>query len=75
MVEMQLRPQTHSIHSDHRKMDLVMPKLEDELLEVEDCYNQYYSTEYIRNADLDEVVYCAKRKKSLLILTTKVNNK
>lgn len=55
-------------------MDLVMPKLEDELLEVEDCYNQYYSTEYIRNADLDEVVYCAKRKKSLLILTTKVNN-
>lgn len=77
-TEMQLCPQARSLGFNHRKMDLVLPTLEDELLEIEDCYNRYYSTKHIRNADLDGMAYWppvdgAKRRKFLLVLTTKVN--
>lgn len=59
-------------------MDLVLPTLEDELLEAEDRYSWYYSTEHIKNADLDGVAYWppvdgSKRGKFLLVLTTRVN--
>lgn len=53
VVEMQLCPQTRSLRSNHRKMDLVLPTLEDELIEIEDRYDRHYFTERIRNADLD----------------------
>lgn len=55
--EIQLCPQARSLRFNRHKMDLVLPTLEDKLHEIEDCYNRYYSTEHIKNADLDGVAY------------------
>lgn len=61
-----------------RKMVLALPTLEDKLEEIGDRYNRHRPSEQIGPKDLDEVAYwplvgCAKKRKSLSVLTARMN--